>query len=114
MGKILDKLLSLRVGLPVLVILNLIDAVSTHAALTLGIATEANPIMAWAWSVGPWMFWVMKMMAVGFAMALVEMYVRRNDDRPRPIEWAVLFLNGLYVLVVGTGLVGWALYLGSL
>jgi Domain of unknown function (DUF5658) len=113
MGKILDKLLSLKVGLPVLVILNLIDAVSTHAALTLGIATEANPIMAWAWSVGPWMFWVMKMMATGSALALVEMYVRQNE-RPRPIERVVLFLNGLYVLVVGSGLVGWALYLGSL
>ena len=54
-----------------LTVLNAIDAVMTLWAVRLGVATEANPIMAAALSVGEPVFFVAKMAVVGAGCAVL-------------------------------------------
>jgi hypothetical protein len=60
MRKFLDKI-TFDTALQCLVVLNVIDAASTHLALKIGIAWEVNPLLRWAYSVSPDIFWLVKM-----------------------------------------------------
>jgi len=54
-----------------LTVLNALDAVMTMWAVRLGVATEANPIMAAALSLGEPVFFVAKMTVVGAGCAVL-------------------------------------------
>jgi hypothetical protein len=89
------------------VVLNLIDAVSTHVSLRLGFVTELNPLMAWAFSVSPLLFWALKMSLVGSALALLRLFA--VDHGRRVMMWA----NCLYLVIGGLHVLAWVGRLGD-
>ena len=61
----------------VLVALNVWDAVFTHYGLQSGQMVEVNPLMAWAYALGPLFFFVMK--GGILSIALIPAWVMRHE-----------------------------------
>lgn len=102
----LRALLTFERGVLVLVALNLIDAASTHLALHLGFATELNPVMRWAYGLGPEFFWVMKMLLVSGGMVLIGRLATEK------VANSVLAgAAAIYILVIAIHAHGWYQYL---
>lgn len=78
-----------------LVALNLADAVLSSILFHSGTTTEANPLMAAAWAVGPRFFLAAKVV-VGTACAAV---LWRASEKPFVRE-AISMLSALYAVVV--------------
>lgn len=101
MRKFLDRLTFER-GVQLLVLLNLVDAASTHILLKLGYAVETNPILAWAYAVGPELFWVVKMgLVTGGLMAIGRL---ASEAVAKSV---VVSANLLYLVVLLIHLSGW-------
>lgn len=101
MRKLLDRLTFER-GVQLLVVLNLIDAASTHLLLHLGVATEVNPFLAWAYAVSPELFWVIKMGLVSGALLIIGRLATEKVARS-----VVISANALYLLILLIHLSGW-------
>jgi hypothetical protein len=97
---------SFEAGLGALVVLNLADALFTLGWVEVGLATEANPVMAGAMTLGPGLFVLSKVALVTLATTLLY--------RNRSLLTARLALVPLALLYafVGGGHVGFALYQG--
>jgi hypothetical protein len=91
-----------------LVILNMLDAISTHWALKLRVAEEVNPIMRWAWNQSPDLFWILKMGFVAIAILLLGAFAPEKVARQ-----TVLAGCGLYAVIILIHLVGWVALLLS-
>lgn len=105
MRKLLDRV-TFEHALHVLVLLNLLDAASTHLALKIGIAWEVNPLLRWAYTVSPDLFWVVKMVLVVGGMVLIGRIATEKVARS-----VILSANALYLLVVSVHVYGWVAYL---
>lgn len=91
-------------GLRTVLVLNLFDALATLAWIELGLASEANPVMAGALEGGPAAFILSKVALVTLAAGLLWRL------RKQPFARAALIPVGLlYAGVAGTH-VGYALY----
>ncbi len=93
-------------GLRILVSLNLFDALATLLWVKLGLATEANPVMAQALDAGPALFILSKVALVSLAVGLLW---RLRAERFARI--AAVPLGTLYALVAG-GHVGFGVLAG--
>lgn len=81
-----------------LVLLNFMDAVNTHYLLQHG-ATEANPLMRWAYDLSPGWFFVIKMGMVT-AAAFGIYYSLKRGPLPNS-KWVRATLAGVTTLYVG-------------
>lgn len=88
-----------------LLILNLIDAISTHLALTAGWAREVNPFMNTVWGWHPAAFWITKFALIGIGLTALGLVNLTTSERGRILG----FLNGMYLVVLGIHLHGWLL-----
>jgi hypothetical protein len=88
------------------VMLNLFDALATLLWVRLGLATEANPVMAQALDTGPGLFILAKVMLVTLAVGLLW---RLRGERLARL--AAVPLGSLYAMVAG-GHVGFGLLAG--
>jgi hypothetical protein len=100
------SLASFEGGLRSLVMLNLFDALATLLWVRLGLATEANPVMAQALDTGPGLFILAKVMLVTLAVGLLW---RLRGERLARL--AAVPLGSLYAMVAG-GHVGFGLLAG--
>lgn len=91
-----------------LVGLNVVDAASTHAALKLGWAYEANPIMAAAWDHSPLTFWLAKLLMIVLSLTLLSYTAK---DRARAL--AITVCSAVYVFILSVHLAGWIQYLST-
>ena len=91
-------------GLRAILWLNLVDALGTLTWLQMGLATEANPVMAWALELGPAVFILSKVALVCQAVGLLWRHRRNGGARLALVPVAIL-----YALVVGTH-IGFAMY----
>jgi len=82
----------------VLNIFNIFDAVSTHMALSMGVAKELNPIMAWAYGVSPWVFIVGKLALVG-GCSLVLGFLPKKTSR-LPLYLLIGLVQAYFAIVV--------------
>lgn len=91
----------------VLLTLNLADAVSTHILLSIfGAAIELNPLLRWAYTVGPAEFWIVKIAIISAGLAMLgKMTSERIATRTAR---AAVFL---YTVVLITHLKNWLEYL---
>ncbi|HCP45618.1 MAG TPA: hypothetical protein DIU15_06235 [Deltaproteobacteria bacterium] len=104
----LTELPSFEAGLRAILILNLFDAFCTLIWLQAGMASEANPVMAGAFVVGPGFFLTTKVALV--CMAVVLLWWHRSEMTAR---LALVPLSALYALIAGTH-IGFAIYQGLL
>lgn len=93
-------------GVQLLVVLNVVDAASTHLLLHLGLVTEMNPFMAWAYATSPELFWVLKMLLVAGCLMIIGRLATEKVANA-----VVISANVLYVLVLLTHLSGWLVLL---
>ncbi len=93
----------------ILVVLNLLDATSTHLALKIGIASEVNPLLSWAFERSPDLFWGIKFALLSLSLVLLS--VMRDV---RSAQQVLQITNWVYVVVLFIHLHGWYLYFGSL
>lgn len=93
-----------------LIAMNVIDAASTHVALKMGWAYEANPIMAAAWNNSPFTFWMSKMSLVLIGLVLLSPMESSNPGR----RWPLRFMNLMYVAILAVHAAGWAHRFGLL
>lgn len=98
--------LTFRRSVALLVGLNFIDALSTHALLSEGLAYEANPIMAWAWDQGPAIFWVLKFGLVCAGLLLIGKAASEQVAR-RLVHGQVV----VYLIVLAIHVFGWLSFL---
>lgn len=87
---------SFQLALILLLLLNFADALFTLHWVTTGVATEANPVMAWALDHGAEFFLLSKLLIVTSGVALLW----RHADRPS-VRLAAVPAFVLYSLVVG-------------
>jgi len=92
-------------ALSILLLLNLFDALFTLFWIEADIASEANPLMAQAFTLGPMGFIVVKLALVTLSVGLIWRLRARRGARVALVPVAVL-----YAYVVG-GHVGYALFL---
>jgi hypothetical protein len=90
-------------ALAILLLLNLLDAAFTLTWVYSGVASEANPVMAGAISLGPGVFIATKVALVTLAVALLW----RNREH-LTARWALVPVSLLYALVAG-GHIGFAI-----
>ncbi len=87
-----------------LVLLGVADAASTLFFVGRGLATEANPLMAWCLEQGAMVFLVVKTLSFAPFVAMCEIYRRRNPVTGRMFIrlgfWGYLFAYLLLVLLV--------------
>jgi hypothetical protein len=102
----LTSLASFEIGLRALLVLNLLDATATYFWVHTGLASEANPLMAGAISLGPSAFLLSKVALVGLAVLLL--WRNREEHGAR---MALVPLSLLYAFVAG-GHIGFALWKG--
>lgn len=88
---------SIKIYALILLALALVDVLSTLWEISLGLATEWNPIMAHVWTWGPVWFVVVKMAATG--MALVGL-ILIAEDKPGYREFIRIAMVGLIVIMV--------------
>lgn len=101
MKRFLDKIPAPLSSLWLLLVLNLIDAISTHLALTAGIAYEVNPLMAWAWATAPAVFWGIKIGLVTLG-ALVLRRIPGGTRHP-----VLLVSNLIYCAILSVHVAVW-------
>jgi len=77
--------------------LNLLDAGLTAGALSAGLATEANPLMDYFWSISPYAFLAAKVF--GALCFFVTLYVYRTNRLARAGAWASLILYCIVLCV---------------
>ncbi len=104
MRKLLSKL-TFEHGVILIVALNLIDAISTHLALSMRIAYEINPLLRWAFSVDPGLFWIIKISLVTGGLLTVGKLA--SDKVAKSV---VVSANILYTLVIAVHVYGWIAY----
>ncbi len=83
--------------LALLNVLNVADAVSTHVALSMKIATEENPFMAFLYDIHPALFFIIKMSLLAFASYLVIKLYKVWPDRTMKLLSA---LNIMYTILL--------------
>lgn len=88
-------------SMALLLALNIFDAVSTHAALHLGLAREGNPILSWAYSVDPDLFWLVKMVFVAGPLLII------NQLDIARASVVLTLANWLYGIVACIHVLGW-------
>jgi hypothetical protein len=93
-------------GVALFVILNLADAASTNLLLHLGLATEANPLMNWAYTVSPSFFWVIKVILSCGGLIIIG-----RQAKPEVALSIVRNANLLYGLILSIHLSMWITYL---
>lgn len=81
-----------------LLILNLIDGVSTIIFLIAGKATEANPLMNLLWQFGPVSFISFKLFIVSMGVVLIANYFAKKN--PRFALSALILATIPYVMVL--------------
>ncbi len=91
-----------------MLVLNLFDALATLGWIELGLATEANPVMAGALEGGPAAFILSKVALVTLAVGLLYRF------RKEPFARAALIPVGLLYAGVAGSHVGFALHRGLL
>lgn len=85
--------------------MNIADAASTHAALHFGVASEANPIMDWAYQTSPVFFWITKMaLVVGGMVLVVSLATEEQTNKVLSIA------NVAYLIVMAIHVIGWGSY----
>jgi len=93
----------------VLVLLNIVDAGSTHLAIKVyGPNIELNPLMRWLWIQSPYYFWMIKLTLSVIGLTVIGHFDNDRDGKsPRAlIALAVI----VYVAVLLGHLQVWALY----
>lgn len=80
-----------------ILMLNLVDLVSTIASIEIGLAEELNPLMAYAYSVSPALFVLLKVFLVGFGL-----WIGWKNRQLRLVRRALLWILFVYI-----GLMGW-------
>lgn len=92
-----------------LVALNFIDGISTHALLSQSSgAVELNPLMRWAWTTSPDVFWVLKLGLVSVGMTIIA---RLATDKVA--KTAILSSCLFYLVVIVIHIQGWIEYFAS-
>lgn len=77
------------------------DAISTLILVSMGIATEFNPVMAFFLNQGATAFLVAKILSFAPFIVVCEIYRRREPGRARAvIRWAAISYIGLYVVML--------------
>jgi hypothetical protein len=89
-----------------LMVLNVIDAASTHLALKLAFAEELNPLMRWAFETNPVLFWVLKI-----GLMLLGLWIIARSRGEKLIRWMLVGMNITYLAVLGVHGYIWITYL---
>lgn len=83
-----------------LVLIGILDLVSTLFWLQTGRATEFNPVMAGLWEIGPPSFVLFKLSTLGIYVAVIEWYRRRRNPEfaRRVSSFTVYAYLAIYVI----------------
>lgn len=82
---------SFEKALKAILVLNLVDLVSTQWWVITGVTTEANPLMAQALGAGPAAFMLAKLALVGLAVTLLWRHRERRMARVAAVPMALLY-----------------------
>jgi hypothetical protein len=105
-GSMPKDLGSLKAVVTVTFILNLMDALNTHLALSYHLAEELNPVMAWAWDQGPLVFWGLKIL-LGAAPLFLFRTIKEKDTDFGGVFGIAIVVFGFYLALVMSQIIQW-------
>ena len=86
----------------ILMVLNVLDAITTHNVIKSGAGMKANPIMAWSMKVFGSAWWISKIVIMAVVLWLFSL-----ESESIMIIAAMVLLNAVYVYIVYKNYKNW-------